>query len=223
MKSRQFRRWGAMFASVIIGSILVADAASQRTLLSRLVVIEAAFSSATSAAAAPFDLGPELDAVIAALPPPGSAQTGTERVATLNDLIFDRLGIKATQELDEPANLLPSYVLMRKQGYCVGIAALFLVAAERMDLPIFAVSTPAHLFLRYDDGSTRINIETLERGANIPDEQYIKDQKIPEASIRIGVFMRNLTSDEFLAQVHNNLGVIRSAKGDYQTAANEYR
>ena len=223
MKSRQFRRWGVTLTSVVIGSIPIADAASQRTLLSRLLVIETGLSSATSATAAPFDLRSELDAVIASLHSPGSTPTGAARVAALNDLIFDRLGIRATQELDEPAYLLPSHVLRRKQGYCVGIAALFLVAAERMNLPIFAVSTPDHLFLRYDDGATRINIETLERGANIPDEQYIREQKIPEASVRTGVFLRNLTPDEFLARLHNNLGVLRSAKGDYQAAATEYR
>jgi len=44
----------------------------------------------------------------------------------------------------------------------------------------------------------------------VSDEQYIREQKIPERSIRRGVFMRNLTTDELLAQVHNNLGVIYS-------------
>jgi tetratricopeptide (TPR) repeat protein len=112
--------------------------------------------------------------------------------------------------------------LERKQGYCVGIASLYLVVAERLDLPVFAVATPSHVFLRYDDGTTRINIETLQQGASIPDEQYIREQKIPERSVRRGVFMRNLTTDEFLAQVHNNLGVVYSERKDFVKAAKEY-
>src|SRR2546425_846140 len=116
-------------------------------------------------------------------------------------MIFGQLEIRASQDLKDPCNLLPSRVLERKQGYCVGIAALYLLLAERLDLPIHAVATPSHVFLRYDDGTTRINIETLQGGANIPDDQYIREQKIPERSIGRGIFMRNLTTNEFLAQV----------------------
>ena len=150
--------------------------------------------------------------------------TGRDRssVQALNRVLFDRLGIKGSQDLKDPCNLLPSRVLERKQGYCVGIAALYLVLAERLNLPIFAVATPSHVFLRYDDGTTRINIETLQGGASVPDEQYIREQKIPQESIRRGVFMRNLTTDEFLAQVHSNLGVVYSERKNYEAAGKEY-
>lgn len=104
----------------------------------------------------------------------------------------------------------------------MGIAAIYLMIAERLDLPIHGVATPSHVFLRYDDGTTPINIETMQAGASIPDEQYIREQKIPEESIRRGVFMRNLTTDEFLAQVHDNLGVISSEKQGFEKAAREY-
>src|SRR4029077_6663650 len=73
-----------------------------------------------------------------------------------------------------------------------------------------------------DEGATRINIETLQGGANIPDEQYIREQKIPVESIRRGIFMRNLTTEEFLAQVHNNVGVVYSESRKYDAAAKEY-
>jgi len=143
-------------------------------------------------------------------------------VESLNRRIFVQAGIRASANLKDPCNLLPSRVFERKQGYCVGIAAIYLVLAERLGVPIYAVATPSHVFLRYDDGTRRINIETLQGGASVPDDQYIREQKIPEASIRRGVFMRNLTMDEFLAQVHNNLGVIYSERQDYGAAAREY-
>jgi len=152
-----------------------------------------------------------------------SGSSGPAAVETLNRVVFSRLGIRGSPDLKDPCNLLPSRVLARKQGYCVGIAALYLALAERLQLPIFAVATPSHVFLRYDDGTTRINIETLQGGANVSDEQYIREQKIPERSIRRGVFMRNLTTDEFLAQVYSNLGVIYSERKDYEKAAVEYK
>ncbi len=144
------------------------------------------------------------------------------RVTALNRFIFDSLGLKPSQDLKDPDNLLLGRVLDRKRGYCVGIASLYLALSERLGLSIHAVATPSHVFLRYDDGTTRINIETLQNGASIPDEEYIRDERIPEVSIRHGVFMRNLTADEFLAQVHNNLGVIYSERKEYAEAAKQY-
>lgn len=85
----------------------------------------------------------------------------------LNSLIFERLGITPTVDLKNPGNLVPSHVLIRRQGYCVGIAALYLLLAERLGAPIYAVAMPSHVFLRYDDGTTHINIETLQRGASV--------------------------------------------------------
>src|SRR5207247_270887 len=151
-----------------------------------------------------------------------SVQSGPASLGALNRIIFGQLDIRASADLKDPCNLLASRVLARKQGYCVGIAALYLAVAERLQLPIYAVATPSHVFLRYDDGTTRINIETLQGGANVPDEQYVREQKIPEKSIRRGIFMRNLTTDEFLAQVYSNLGVIYSERKDYDRAALEY-
>ena len=148
--------------------------------------------------------------------------SGRSAVEALNRKIFGVPGVRASADLRDPCNLLPSRVLERKQGYCVGIAALYLVIAERLGVPIYAVATPSHVFLRYDDGKTRINIETLQNGASVPDERYIREQKIPESSIHRGIFMRNLTTEEFLAQVHNNLGVVYSERKDYVAAAKEY-
>jgi regulator of sirC expression with transglutaminase-like and TPR domain len=144
-------------------------------------------------------------------------------VETLNRFFFRQLVLKSSQDLHDPCNLMPTAVLERKQGYCVGLVALYLALAQELDLPIFAVSTPAHVFLRYDDGKTRTNIETTQSGAPKADDDYIREGKIPEVSIRKGVFLRDMSTDEFLAQVHSNLGVIYSERKDYVAAAREYQ
>lgn len=155
--------------------------------------------------------------------PVSQAVAPSESVETLNRFFFQQLAIKSSQDLHDPCNLLPSAVLQRKQGYCVGVAALYLALAQELDLPIFAVATPSHVFLRYDDGTTRINIETTSSGSSRPDDAYIRDGKIPNASIRKCVFLHNLSTDEFLAQVHSNLGVIYSERKEYVAAAREYQ
>ncbi len=212
----------AMSLAATIGSVAVARSPSDGSLLDRLSDIEIEFDPRSNDAQDRNVLRPKIERIVGNLPVHESPLVGTEALQALNHLVFDELSIRASQDLKNPDNLLPSRVFERKQGYCVGIAALYLLLAEQLDLPIFAAATPSHVFLRYDDGSTRINIETLQGGANVSDEQYIREQNIPEESIRRGVFMRNLTTDEFLAQVHNNLGVIYSERKDYEAAAREY-
>jgi regulator of sirC expression with transglutaminase-like and TPR domain len=140
----------------------------------------------------------------------------------INGIIFGHGGLRSSQDLHDPCNLFVSGVLARGQGYCVGIAGVYLSAAEELGLPIKAVATPSHVFLRYDDGKTRINIETFSGGASVPDEQYVSQQRIAPESVRRGVFLDDLSTDQFLAQVHNNLGVIYSERRDYARADEEY-
>jgi regulator of sirC expression with transglutaminase-like and TPR domain len=212
----------AVSLAATIGSVAAARSLSDGSLLDRLTEIEDEFVPGSNDASDRPALRLMMEEIVRALPRYDSSLRGAGTVLALNHLVFDDLGIRVSQDLRDPENLLPSRVFERKQGYCVGIAALYLLLAEQLDLPIYAVATPSHVFLRYDDGSTRINIETLQRGANVPDDQYIREQKIPEESIRRGVFMRNLTTGEFLGQVHNNLGVIYSERKDFDAAAREY-
>jgi len=147
---------------------------------------------------------------------------GRATVEALNLIVFGALGLRATPDLEDACHLLPSAVLERKEGYCVGIAAVYLVLAERLRLPIHAVATPSHVFLRYDDGTVRINIETLKRGAEIADADYIRDLKIPAEGVEDGIFMADLGTTQFLGRIHNNLGVLLSERQDYDAAAREF-
>jgi regulator of sirC expression with transglutaminase-like and TPR domain len=152
----------------------------------------------------------------------GSAASPDSTVAALNGIIFGPGGIRSSQDLHDPCNLLMSGVLARSQGYCVGVAAVYLTVADELDLPVYAVGTPSHVFLRYDDGTTRINIETFNGGASITDEQYISQNRIAVESVKKRVFLEDLSTDRFLAQVHNNLGVIYSERREFEKAAAEY-
>ena len=55
-------------------------------------------------------------------------------------------------------------VIENKKGHCLGLSLLYLALAERLGLPIYGVAAPGHTFVRYDNGETRINIETTEKG-----------------------------------------------------------
>jgi regulator of sirC expression with transglutaminase-like and TPR domain len=206
-------------------------AAEKPNLLDRLLQLEAAHGSLCAEVQPTEVVRAEISAVGGRLrerlesvgKEAGSRDHASRAVAALNDAVFNDLGIHPSQDLHDPCNLLLSGVLARKQAYCVGIAAVYLILAEQLNLPVFAVATPSHVFLRYDDGKARINIETFQRGTSVPDEQYVAEQRIARSSISRGIFLRPLTADEFLAQVHNNLGVVYSHQQNYAGAAPQYK
>lgn len=170
-------------------------------------------------------LAGRIEALAARLPaaPLPDATTGPSAVDAVNRLLFQDLALRPSADLKDPCNLLPSRVLERRQGYCVGIAAVYLLLAERLGLPVQAVAAPSHLFLRYDDGTVRRNIETFDGGAPTEDAAYARQHRIPERALRRGVFLRGLTVPEFVAQVRNNLGVIYSGRREYGKAEAQYR
>src|SRR5439155_25457852 len=53
---------------------------------------------------------------------------------------------------------------------------------------------------------------SCEERDNVPDEQYIREEEIPEESIHRGVLIQPLPVDQFLAQVYSSLGDIRGKR-----------
>ena len=143
-------------------------------------------------------------------------------LALLNRFFFEEEGFRSGGPASW-SSLLPEEVIARREGNCVGLAALYLIVAHDLHLPIHAVATPRHVFVRWDDERFRRNIELLEGGREISDADYVAEEEISGASLRNGVFMANLGWREFLGVVHQNLGVQSSQRGDFQGAGRHYR
>ena len=146
-----------------------------------------------------------------------------ERVGRLNRFLFLERGFSADPDLEDRENLCLDRVLARRRGYCTGLAALYLAVSERLGLAIHAVPAPGHLFLRYDDGKTRINIETQEAGREISDATYRARYHINDEAAARGVYLANLTEDRFLSHLLNNLGGVHSREGDAAGAERLFR
>ena len=59
---------------------------------------------------------------------------------------------------------LPS-VLDSRRGVCLGVSILYLCLAQRLDLPLEAMTPPGHIYVRYGED---LNIETTARGIDVP-------------------------------------------------------
>lgn len=96
---------------------------------------------------------------------------GGDWIADMNAVVFDQLGFE--REISSPDVRffrLPS-VIAQRRGSCLGLAALYLVVAERLGVGLDGVLVPGHFFVRTRGPAAR-NIELLRRGESMPDAWY---------------------------------------------------
>src|SRR5262249_26857577 len=98
---------------------------------------------------------------------------------------------------------------------------IVLATTERLGLPVHGVASPRHFFVRWDDGTTRINIETTEGGAERPDAFY-REQGISQEAESEGLYLRNLDRRETIAHLLNNEGYILWRRGDAKGAEDRF-
>ncbi|TVM03406.1 MAG: hypothetical protein CV087_05530 [Candidatus Brocadia sp. WS118] len=140
-------------------------------------------------------------------------------IKTINLILFNELQFTYVQTGDLDYLSL-NKVLDTKTGNCVGLSILYLCIAEGLHLPIYGVSVPEHIFVRYDDGDFRKNIETGYEGMFTPDSYYINipGKRISQTSVRNGYYLKNLTRNEVLADIYLNRSLIQKEKGNIRAA-----
>lgn len=85
--------------------------------------------------------------------------------------------------------------LKSKQGNCLTMSLLYLILADKTGLPLYGSAIPGHLFVRYDDGVNRLNIETTAKGLNFTDQDYIDSYGDDLAKLRT-YYLTNLTREQ---------------------------
>jgi len=127
------------------------------------------------------------------------------RIAVLNEtLLQDRHEYELGDYESGQVSRL-DVVLASDSANCMGFTTLYLAIGERCGLPLYGVSAPGHIFVRYDDGTFRRNIEATALGTAQPDEHYVDDaiRRAPEV-LEQGLYLRNLTKRQVLASALNN-------------------
>lgn len=96
--------------------------------------------------------------------------------------------------------------LLRGQGNCLSTSTLYAVIGQRLGLPIHAVTIPGHAFARFDDGTTRFNIETTNQGVELPDSYYHSMGAWSDEDAEAIGHGKTLTAREFAALLHSYAG-----------------
>ncbi len=103
--------------------------------------------------------------------------TPLDKIRETNRLIFDEMHFRfpphsVYAEKIDLYTFLPS-VMDNHLGVCLGVTALYLAVAQRIELPLEIITPPGHIYIRYREGDQITNIETTARGVDHPSEAYL--------------------------------------------------
>jgi tetratricopeptide (TPR) repeat protein len=143
-------------------------------------------------------------------------------VNTINEFLFDELGFTYVQT-GKLEDLYLNKVIDGRKGNCIGLSILYLSIAERLKLPLFGVNVPEHIFIRYDDGAQRINIEMGHKGMSLSDTFYVTHsiERFDKKSVENGCFLMNLNKKEVISNVFLNRSKIRREGGNHRGALDD--
>ena len=80
--------------------------------------------------------------------------SAVEVVKLINHTVYTSYGFSGnTSNHHDPNNSYLSHVLDSKKGNQISLAAIYLIIAQKMDIPIFGVNLPQHFILAYLDES----------------------------------------------------------------------
>lgn len=128
------------------------------------------------------------------------AATPEAKISALNETLLSGRSVSYLSNMYWRDATLAA-ALLRKQANCLGTSTLYVVAGEALELPVKLVIVPGHAFARWDDGATRINIETTAKGVAIPDENYLRRTNATEEDIEKLGWGASLDADRFYAEL----------------------
>ncbi len=129
-----------------------------------------------------------------------AADTPQKKVAALNKvLLHDRSVSYLSNKYWRDATL--AACLLRTKGNCLSTSTLYVLIGDALKLPIKMVLVPGHAFARWDDGTTKINIETTSKGQQLTDAYYLEmEEAMPEDITRLR-WCTSLDESAFLAEL----------------------
>src|SRR3989339_83057 len=173
----------------------------------------------------------------------GSQKEPKDVIQKINDYLFESKGFKTAptiywdqrENYDEKALL--NKVLDNKSGNCLGLSSLYLALAERLNLPVYGVLSPDHIFIRYDDGKYVRDMETNKNGAelkpsaydcylaplmNKTDELLFFNELTNDDVVFFG-YLKSIPKRDVIRMLFVNRGMVYCDKYDYRKAESDWK
>ncbi|MFH1378527.1 MAG: transglutaminase family protein [Planctomycetota bacterium] len=111
-------------------------------------------------------------------------------------------------------DLLPSGVLQRRKGYCLGLVYIIVAAGRELNLPLYAAQLPNHCIIRFEGKTVQVNFEPLDNGSGWTDDAYADQLAGRPADIMTRAkYLTPLTDKELIALFLSNLGLHQISDG----------
>lgn len=122
-----------------------------------------------------------------------------DQIKTLNSVIFGKLKFGAnTKHFHSASNSMLNIVIDLKKGNPVSLCVIYLLVAQKLNLPIWGVNLPNLFILTYKSGNMQFYINVFNRGlvfSRVDIDNYIAQYNFPQ--------------NEIFYQPCNNLDIIR--------------
>ena len=120
---------------------------------------------------------------------------------------------------NKPENRYLTGVLDTKQGTCFNLPMLYMAVAQRLGYPVYPVTAPDHVFLRFVSPDLQeSNIEATAGGGYSPDEDYIERLHISARGVRSGAYLKTLSYRQFLALLLETNAIAFGQRGQLDKA-----
>ncbi len=82
-----------------------------------------------------------------------------EKIRIMNHVLYNVHGFKGnTDQYHDPSNSFINSVLESKQGNPIMLAVVYMLVAQRLNIPVYGINLPQHFVLGYKDEPTQIDI-----------------------------------------------------------------
>jgi regulator of sirC expression with transglutaminase-like and TPR domain len=113
-------------------------------------------------------------------------------------------------------------VLKRRKGICISLSLIYLIIAEKLNLPVYGVLIPGHMFVRYEQpGMSGINVETTYSGNEFYD--YFSYSGIDILDKDKIIYGKLLNKRQVIAAYLNNIGLIYTFSNNLEKAKIIYK
>lgn len=153
-----------------------------------------------------------LDAFANEVRPRVEKGSGAERALVLADYLTESLGFRGNREhYYDPANSYLNRVLDRKRGIPISLAVVYLLLADRLDVPVCGVDMPVHFLVKYPKTGDDLYLDLFNGGDVVSKESCVRF--LLEAGIRPRpAFFRCASARTILLRmVRNLLGIAEEA------------
>ncbi|MCG8307459.1 MAG: hypothetical protein MI975_08710 [Cytophagales bacterium] len=139
-----------------------------------------------------------------------------DQIKVVNNALFEKLRFKAnTKNFHSPGNSMINVVLETKRGNPISLCILYILIAQKLELPIYGVNLPNLFICTYKTKSQQFYINAFNNGLifSRPDiENYVQQLHLNQMDL----FFEPCTNADIIKRILRNLIISFEKLGDHQ-------